>query len=62
MAYNPALYGPWTKDYDISRATVTRTSYEIQFGEALGALGEVGATFDKDAYICDIKVKVPDRL
>jgi L-ascorbate peroxidase len=55
-------YAKWKKQYDISKTTVTRTSYEEDLGAALAVLAEQGANFDKDAYMCPIAMLVPNRL
>lgn len=52
----------WKKQYDISKTTVTRTSYEEDLGATLSLLADQGAKFDKDYYLCPIGMLVPDRL
>jgi hypothetical protein len=60
-AFSPK-YADWKRTYDTSRKTVTRTSYEEDFGAALSLLANQGAKFDNNAYLCPIKILVPDRL
>lgn len=36
MAYSADAYGPWKQQYDKSRATVTRTSYEASRASGAG--------------------------
>ncbi|KAI7845676.1 hypothetical protein COHA_000790 [Chlorella ohadii] len=62
MAAYSNEYAKWKKQYDISKTTVTRTSYEEDLGAALAILADQGAKFDKDAYMCPIAMLVPDRL
>lgn len=61
VAYSADAYGPWKQQYDKSRATVTRTSYEVDFGTIFTKLADLGAKFDKEAYLFPIKAVVPDK-
>lgn len=60
-AANPK-YADWKRTYDTSRKTVTRTSYEEDFGAALSTLANQGAKFIPDAYMCPIEITLPDRV
>ncbi|KAL4428092.1 hypothetical protein ABPG75_002181 [Micractinium tetrahymenae] len=60
VAYS-ADYAPWKQQYDKSRTTVTRTSYEVDFGTIFAKLADLGAKFDKDAYLFPIKAIVPEK-
>lgn len=49
-AADPA-FAEFKKKYDISRATVTRTDYEVDFSDYFNRLTSLGATFNPDAYL-----------
>ncbi|PSC75757.1 Thylakoid lumenal 29 kDa chloroplastic [Micractinium conductrix] len=59
-AFNPK-YAEWKQQYDSSRQTVTRTSYEVDLAATFAKLANLGAKYDKDAYLFPIKAKLPDR-
>eukprot|EP00887_Chlorella_sp_A99_P008077 scaffold12.g8077.t1 len=74
---DPGAYADWKKkaivliccdamfsslQYDISRRTVTRTDYEVDFGEKLSLLADLGATFDKKAYLYPLTFALPVKL
>lgn len=59
---DPGAYADWKKKYDISRRTVTRTDYEVDFGEKLSLLADLGATFDKKAYLYPLTFALPVKL
>ena len=52
----------WKAKYDKSRDTTFRQDYEIDFVQFFNKLADLGARFDKNVYLYDIVMKVPDRL
>lgn len=44
-------YAGIKKDYDVSRKTVTRTNYEMDFIDVYNKLYSLGATFNPNAYL-----------
>jgi L-ascorbate peroxidase len=62
VAGAPEEFGPWKAKYDQSRSTTFRVDYEIDFSNYFDLLTAQGANFDKNAYLYDITVQVPDRL
>lgn len=61
FAADPA-FEPWKNKYDQSRSTNFRQDYEIDFVNFFNKLADLGAKFDKNAYLYDISIMVPDRL
>lgn len=61
MAAASPAFAKWKRTYDISRTTVTRTSYEEDFGATLALLANQGVKFSPNAYMCPIEVTLPDR-
>jgi len=55
-------YADWKKKYDQSRSTTFRQDYEIDFVAFFNKLADLGAKFDKNAYLYDIIIQVPDRF
>jgi len=55
-------FAPWKVKYDKSRTGTFRTVYEVDFAEYVNKLADLGAKFDKNAYLVDITMQVPDRL
>lgn len=58
----PEAFAQYKQKYDKSRSTTFRQDYEIDFGDFLNRLADLGAKFDRDAYLYDITVKAPDQL
>lgn len=52
----------WKLKYDKSRDTTFRQDYEIDFVQFFNKLADLGARYDKNVYLYDIVMKVPDRL
>lgn len=52
MAAASPAFAKWKRTYDISRTTVTRTSYEEDFGATLALLANQGVKFSPNAYMC----------
>lgn len=57
-----SAFQPWKAKYDKSRDTTFRQDYEIDFVQFFNKLAGLGARFDKNVYLYDIVMKVPDRL
>lgn len=55
-------FAQWKDKYDKSRKTNFRTDYEVDFVAFFNKLADLGAKFDKEAYLYDLVMKVPDRL
>lgn len=55
-AADPA-FAEFKKKYDISKRTVTRTDYEVDFAEYYNRLTSLGATFESDAYLHPIPLQ-----
>lgn len=51
LAAESEEFAKWKLDYDRSRATVTRTNYEVDFITAFTKLTALGAKLDPDAYL-----------
>eukprot|EP00892_Ulva_mutabilis_P005537 jgi/Ulvmu1/3355/UM156_0012.1 len=51
LAADSDVFAGFKKSYDLSRNTVTRTNYEVDFINAFNKLTELGAKFDPDAYL-----------
>lgn len=56
LAAGDANFADAKKEYDISRATVTRTSYEVDFAEQYNKLAALGAKYDPNAYLKSMKM------
>ncbi|KAK9810280.1 hypothetical protein WJX72_007826 [[Myrmecia] bisecta] len=52
-------YAGYKKKYDMSRRTVTRSEYEVDFAEYFYKLANLGAKFDKDAYLYSTVIQLP---
>jgi len=48
---DPQAFASYQADYDRSRKTLTRTEYEVDFINAFTKLSDLGAKFEKDAYL-----------
>ena len=55
-------FAPWKAKYDKSRTTTYRDDYEIDFAEFFNKLANLGAKYEKGAYLYDITMQVPDRF
>lgn len=55
-------YEVWKTKYDQSRNTTFRQDYEVDFVNFFNKLADLGASFDKNAYLYDLTIQVPDRL
>eukprot|EP01024_Parvocaulis_polyphysoides_P012789 TRINITY_DN14761_c0_g2_i5.p1 TRINITY_DN14761_c0_g2~~TRINITY_DN14761_c0_g2_i5.p1 ORF type:complete len:354 (-),score=45.21 TRINITY_DN14761_c0_g2_i5:147-1208(-) len=55
FAKSDKIYADLKVSYDRSRATITRTDYEVDFANYFNRLANLGAKFDKDAYLHPIK-------
>jgi L-ascorbate peroxidase len=51
LAAESSTFASLKKDYDRERRTTTRTTYEVDFITYFTKLTELGAKFDKDAYL-----------
>lgn len=49
-------FAAFKKKYDISRETITRTDYEVDFITYFTSLATLGAKFNPDAYLHTVKV------
>jgi L-ascorbate peroxidase len=58
----PEAFGPWKAKYDASRRGSFRTDYEVDFGENIAKLADLGATFDPDAYLFPLVFMAPATL
>jgi len=54
---NPQAFEGIKKNYDRSRATYTRTDYEVDFAVVYNKLCNLGAKFDSNAYLSRIPVR-----
>eukprot|EP00879_Flechtneria_rotunda_P028031 GHRR01030105.1.p1 GENE.GHRR01030105.1~~GHRR01030105.1.p1 ORF type:complete len:106 (+),score=35.69 GHRR01030105.1:837-1154(+) len=48
---DPANFAGPKRDFDRSKATLTRTDYEVEFINQFNKLTAMGATFNPDAYL-----------
>lgn len=64
VAGAPEAFAEWKTKYDRSRATTFRQDYEVDFINYFELLAgpTCGAKFQKDRYVYDVVIKVPDRL
>lgn len=61
VAADPA-YAEWQKKYGAAKRALTPSEYEVDLGERLAALANLGATFDKTAYLYPLVFKVPTKF
>jgi L-ascorbate peroxidase len=52
-------FAGWKKKYDRSRATVTRTEYEVDFIDFFTRLANLGANIDREAYLYPVTLNLP---
>lgn len=57
VAAFPDVYTGIKRGFDISRKTVTRTDYEVDFAAIFNKLCRLGATFNPDAYLYRVPFK-----
>jgi hypothetical protein len=57
-----AAFAPYKAKYDASRKMTFRLDYEVDFSDYLQRLTDLGAKFDKGAYLYDFKYLAPDQL
>eukprot|EP00891_Asterochloris_glomerata_P000941 jgi/Astpho2/941/Aster-00778 len=55
-------FAGFKQQYDRSKATVTRTDYEVDYIEFQNQLSRVGAKFDSDAYLHPLTLRTPRKL
>jgi hypothetical protein len=57
VAEDAATYAGLKKEFDMSRATITRTNYEVDFITAYNKLTSLGCKFDQDAYLHAVTIQ-----
>lgn len=58
----PEAFAEYRVKYDKSKASNFRTDYEVDFNEYLNKLANLGAKFDNEAYLYDVKFRIPDKF